>query len=284
MKILISDYTSNYSSEPMYLNTIFNTIGCSSTLWSNNISTFDMFDLTKPDLHITHHSLLTKDLAIYLQNANVDLVINITGMKQEHLNKLEAVLSEYNIVPKFFFINYHQHDLKSKTNIVTVLHGVDLFLGQSPPQYNIDYAIFVNHQSQITKFHQTYHYVTNYENLANEADIFLPITRLNHLYCNYNHIVIKYFDNVFPQVFFDAAFYNGNVFFDIENRTNLDNQLAKLLQIDNKCNIADLDSGNIRDLIMKKHTCLHRAKSLLSQLSCKNLVDNLQEIIEGSIS
>jgi hypothetical protein len=54
--------------------------------------------------------------------------------------------------------------------------------------------------------------------------------------------------------------------------------------MDNMCNITDLSSGKIKEAIMKKHTCLHRAKSLLSQLSCKTLVDNLQDIIERSVS
>ena len=251
MKVLISDYTSNESSEPLYLNTVLNTIGCSSSLWSRNISAFDMFDLTKPDLHITHHSMLTKDLATYLKDAQIDLVINITGLNQQQLSQLEIVLTDYNIKPKFFFINYHHHGLESKTNIVTILHGVDLFLGQSEIQYNIDYGIFINNETQITDFKDSYHYVTNNDKLTNTADIFLPIYRLNNLYCNYNYIVFKYFDNIFPQAFFDAAFYNGNVLFDIHNRTNLDNQLVKLLQLENKCNINDLNSANIKDIILK---------------------------------
>lgn len=282
MKVLISDYSSNNTTEPLYLNTIFNTIGCESTLWPKNISTFDMFDMTQPNLHITHHSMLSRDLAVYLQNAKVDLVVNITGISQQNLTALDSILDDYKIKPVFFFVNRYDPKLKSKTNIVTILHGADLFLGAVQPQYSIDYGIFVNSTSQIKPLGDTYHYITSNDKLVNDADIFLPVYRLNNVYPNYKHIVIRYFDGIVPQIFFDASLYS-HVFFDLENREILNSHLKRILHEENKCSLEDYTSGNVRDLITKKHTCLHRAKSLLSQLSCKDLTDSLQGLIERSI-
>lgn len=284
MKVLISDYSSNHTTEPLYLNTIFNTIGCESTIWPKNISTFDMFDMSMPNLHITHHSMLTKDLAIYLQNTKINIIVNITGISQQNLTSLDNIFSEYNIHPLFFFVNGYDSNLKSKTNIVSILHGADIFLGKIQQQYEIDYGIFVDNKNQMEPIGQTYHYITNSDNLTNDVDIYLPVFRLNNLYVNYKNIVIKYFNKILPQILFDASIYNGNVFFDIKDRSLLDDHLKKLLGEENKCNLNNDESGKIRDLILKKHTCLHRAKSLLSQLpDTKIYIDNLQNIIEKSI-
>lgn len=282
MKVLISDYSSNITTEPLYLNTILNTIGCESTLWPKHISTFDMFDMTKPDLHISHHSMLSRDLAVYLQNSSIDLVVNITGISQQNLTTLDDILNEFRIKPAFFFVNHYDPQLKSKTNILSILHGADLFLGTVQPQYKIDYGIFVNSKSHIKPIGETYHYITSNDQLVNDADIFLPIHRLNNVYPNYKYLVIKYFDGILPQLLFDASLY-GYVFFDIDNREKLDINLQKLLHEENKCRLDNYESGNIRENIIKKHTCLHRAKSLLSQLSCKDEIDQLQGLIERSI-
>jgi hypothetical protein len=227
--------------------------------------------------------MLTKDLVIYLQDAKIDLVINITGMKQDNLTFLEQKLQESNITPVFFFINQHDSVLKSKTKIIPILHGVDLFLGNQPKQYDIEYGIFIDRKSEEVTFADTYHFLTNYDMLIDNADIFLPAVKLNALYPNYKHIVFQYFNGIFPQIFFDAAFYNGSVFFNVDDRTSLDNHLRKLLQREDACKLSDMTSGNIRDSILKKHTCLHRTKSLLSQLSCGKYIDELQGLIERSI-
>jgi hypothetical protein len=156
-------------------------------------------------------------------------------------------------------------------------------LALEPKQYDIDYGIFIHNQAQAQPIGETYHFITNVESVGEHADICLPVQKLGHLYHNYKHIVIKYFDGILPQIFFDAAYYSGSVFFDVPDRSLLDTYLVKSLGDENKCNLNDMDSGSIRNIIIKKHTCLHRAKSLLSQLPCKEYTDNLQQIIERSI-
>lgn len=285
MKVLITDYTSDHSTEPLYFNTIFNYIDCQSTLWPLNVSTFDIFDIVKPDMHITHHTRLSRDLAIYLnQNKNIDLVINVTGMTQENLISLEDAFKEYDIKPALYFVNYYDHKLKSnKTNITTVLHGADIFLGKEDQQYLIDYGVLVDSKQDIKPIGETYHYITSNNNIENDADIFLPVGRLSHVYNNYKNIVFRYFNREIPQSFFDASLNSNNVYFDVDDRSILDDNLKKLLGDGEFCNLKNKDSGNVTEKIKQKHTCLHRLKSLLSQLPCKKYTDNLQQLIESSI-
>ena len=286
MKVLISDYSSVYSTEPYYFNTTLNIIDCQSSIWPQNLSTFDAFDIIKPDLHITHHKQISRDLIVYLQeNNNIDLVINISNITQDNLNTLESVLETANIKPAVLFVNYYDHKLKSKnTNITTILHGADLFLGTEAKQYDIDYGVMVDDKSQIQPIGETYHYITNEPSLERDVDIFLPINRLNHCYPNYRNIVLKYFNGVFQQLFFDAGI-KTSVFFDLQDRELLDKYLIKLFGENNTkyCSIDTPEGGKIESKIRTKHTCLHRVKSLLSQLPCKEYTDKLQQIIEGSI-
>lgn len=283
MKILINNYSNQYSTEPIYLNTSFNAAGCASTLWPNNISTFDIFDMVQPNVHITHHSKLTIDLATYLQEAkNIDLIINITGLNQDHLIAMEEKLLSFNIKPKLYFVNYYDHNLKSKnTNIMTLLHGADIFFGKSKQQYSIDSAIIVDSKDEIYPYGNTYHYLSINQQLTNDIDICLPLHHMSQLWNNYNKIIIRYFNKMMQQVFYDAAYYNNHVYFDVKDRTMLNNVLAKILGEGMHCDLNIENSGNIVNKITQKHTCLHRAKSLLSQLPCKEQVDKLNNIIEG---
>lgn len=285
MKFLISNYSSNESTEPLYLNTALNLIDCQSTLWPDNVSAYDIFDIVKPDIHITHHKKLTIDILLYMkENKGTDLVINITGLKQNELSNLEQIAKEYDVTPLMFFSNQHDHGLKSsKTNITTISHGADVFLGMSDKQFDIDYGIFVNDQDQIYPIGETYHYIANKQELQNIADFYVPINNLSNGYINYKHIIIRYFNNIIPQVFFDAAFYNGSVFFDVKDRTVLNTYLKYVLGDSNYCDINSIETGNVRDKILKKHTCLHKTKSLLSQLPCKEETEKLQQIIESNL-
>lgn len=287
MKVLISDYSSEHTTEPLYFNAALNSIGCKSTLWPKNMSAFDIFDITKPDLHITHFNNITKELVIYLEQSNtkIDLIVNITGITQDQLKDMEIALSQYRIIPTMFFVNYYDHGLQSrKTNIQSILHGSDVFLGTEPQQYDIENAIMVNNKNHIQPIGETYHYITNMtDDLSKEVDIALPVGRLPHLYKNYRNIIFKYFDKEIPQLFFDSGYHNASVCFDVNDRSFINTQMKKLFGDENSCNISDINSRNITNKIKQKHTCLHRTKSLLSQLPCKEYTDKIQNLIESTI-
>lgn len=283
MKFLISHYLQEHSTESLYFNSILNTVGCKSTIWNDNVSTYDVFDMVKPDVCITHYKKVSLDLVLYLQeNKNIDLVLNVTGITRDNLNILESKLKEFCITPKFVFSNYYDHGLITKFNVVTILHGADILLSKSPKQYEIDYGIFVNNTNQLKPIGETYHFISDSSKIEDKIDIYLPTHRLTHLYSNYNNIVFRYFEDGLNQMFYDAAVSN-KVFFDIDDRTELDNQLNKLLGTKNEkhCDMQNEDSGSIGEIILSKHTCLNRTKTLLSQFSAKEYLDKLQAIIEG---
>ena len=283
MKILINNYSNSHSTEPIYLNTAFNAAGCESTLWPSNVSTFDIFDMVQPNIHITHHSKLTIDLATYLKEAkNIDFIINITGLNQDHLIAMEEKLLSFNIKPKLYFVNHYDHNLKSnRVNIMTLLHGADIFFGKGKKQYSINSAILIDNKDQIYPYGDTYHYLSVNDQLVNDVDICMPLHHMSQLWGNYDKIIIRYFNNSLSQIFYDAAYYNNNVYFDLKDRTLLDYVLAKMLGEGKHCDLNIQESGNVSDKIKQKHTCLHRAKSLLSQLPRKEQIDKLNNIIEG---
>jgi hypothetical protein len=285
MRSLIANYSNNQTTEPLYINTSLNMAGFESMLWPMNTSTFDIFDLAKPDIHITHHNYIAPDLLYYLKEnkSNIDLIVNITGLDQEKLTKFESIFLDNSIQPALFFVNYYDHGLQTKkTNIITLLNGADIFLGSKPKQYDIDCCVFIDKENQGECNCESYHTITYKETLANVADLFFPTDQLINIYANYDRIIFKFFNGIFDQAFFDASLRNNNVFFDIKDRTMLDIHLKKLFGEAGVCDQA----SNISDLshrIKQKHTCLHRVKSLLSQLPCKEYTDKLQQIIEGSI-
>lgn len=281
MKFLISDYSSPDNTEALYFNTTLNYIGCMSTIWKHDISAFDIFDITQPDIYITHINMLHNDSIAYLsQNKNVDLILNITGIKNTDLNKLDSILKEQNITPKFYFSNNPNHNLESKNNIMTILHGTDLYLTPSKDiEYNIDCGIFVSIPENVKPHGETFHYISNNKSMENIADIVLPITNLSSIYGNYNKLIFKYFNSYFNQVFFDASYYGKSIYIDTVDSSHT-NALSKLLGEDNLCNLNNENSGIINHIIKKKHTCLHRTKTLISQLSAKDQINNITKLIE----
>lgn len=284
MKFLISDYSSYSTTEPIYFNNTLNSIGCISTLWNHNkFSTYDMFDIAKPDIYLTHYLALSNETITYLgENNNIDFILNITNIKDNDFNRLCDILSDHNIKPKFFFNNNCSQKLNSrKINVVNIAHGADIYMNGEKYPYNIDYGIFVNDPKQMVAVGDTYHFLSNNKKLENIADIVLPNIALCSIYKNYKNIVFKYYDGYFDQTFFDAAYYGNHIFVSIDNRSDLESSLSKMFGQTNVCSLLDMNSGNINNIIKTKHTCLNRTKSLLSQLSSKEYVDKLSLIIEG---
>lgn len=282
MRFLISDYSSPITTEPLYLNTTLNIVGCSSTLWDHNsVSSYDMFDLSKPDIHISHVNFLTNDTVSYLkENKNIEFILNITNIKDDDLAKLDSVIKYNEINLKFYFTNNPNHKLKSRYNILPLSNGADIYFNNTGFDYSIENGIFINHKNQIKPVGETYHYISVGVEKMEGADITLPIINMSAIYKNYKNIVIKYYDNYLNQLFFDAGYYGNNVYLDVADRTKLKNDLHRLFGSDSYCDLSDTSSGDIKQLIKNKHTCLHRTKSLLSQLSAKEYIDKLSTMIE----
>lgn len=282
MKVLVDNYSSAYSTEPMYLSTTINSIdGCSSAIFPTDyrISIYDKFDLIKPNIYITHIGLLSSDIVSYLvENRNIQSVINISGINQAHLSQIEELLIYHNLRSVLFFINYPNHGLSCKNfNIFVLPHCADIYLGINKDlKYDIDTCIIVSEQAQILEKQGTYHYVSLNNNLSKDVDIHMSVSQLSNIYPNYKNIIIQPFGKVIPQYFYDAIFYGRSVIYENDKKED------PMIEILNGI-FKDLNPKILKETVRSKHTCLNRTKSLLSQLPCNDIVIKLGKMMEEII-
>ena len=140
---LVYNYSSNVSTEPLYLQKCITEAGGTSHLWADHsISTFDIFDSIKPDVFICHFSRFTTDMLKYLSNnKNISIVLNITGAADEHIQSIEQAFDVNNISCPFFFTNTHKliKTVNTKREIKCILPSIDVFLPKlTPPLFNAD--------------------------------------------------------------------------------------------------------------------------------------------------
>jgi hypothetical protein len=295
MKFVINDYSSANQSESHYLNATFNSIdGCSSVLWDGGqISAFDLFDTVRPDIWITHFKYIVNDGLIYMgqKGNNTELIINITGANQEEVSSLEDFIISKNVRCLFFFTNLDDNTITTKKiNIVKVQLGADLFLlnnNRNQLSYNVEKAIFINNKTEIKPYSTTHHIISNNIEATDGADLVLTIAQLGSIYHNYSEIIFRYFDRVVPQLFYDATYAGNRVYYDIDNdekRNYVNQKFKKILKIENNiCDPQSLDFEYIKSCVKNKHTCLHRAKSLLSQLPAHEFIKKLEVLIDRSV-
>jgi hypothetical protein len=243
---------------------------------SDKISAYDNFDTSNPNFFITHGSKMSTDLLHCLKDhKDTHLIVNISGLAQEQVTTLENTLNVYEINKVTLFINYQNHGIVTKnTNIFVLPHGADIFFSPvSNVKYKIQEGIFVFSKTQITKRQGTHHYLSNSTTISKDVDIFLPAMHMANLYRNYDKIVFKSFGKIIPQSYFDAIF-NGNMV-EYEPDHSNDPTVAILANIFDGCDTFE----KMKKQVKTKHTCLHRTKSLLSQLPCNELVVKLGNII-----
>ena len=127
---------------------INNTTTSDCTMWSNDISAFDIFDIVKPDIFLTHFSMLGNDSLKYLsENKDISLILNVTSASKEHLRMLDDIIVTNGINCPFIFTNQPsqlQVLSQEKTKLINIMHGADIFLVNQQPQ-KMDYKNFLYH-------------------------------------------------------------------------------------------------------------------------------------------
>ena len=296
MKFLVDNYTSHSQTEAYYIHSILNMIdGCKSHFTDRSISFYDSCDMIDPDIIIAHARNVTSDVLSYLKdNPSKNLVLNLSGMTSDNFKNMNDAFKDENINCSIYFTNHPAHNINTRRqdpSIVTILPGADtLFTPSVGLSYNIDQAIIGNKSKSrgVEKLSGTYHYISTYPKQADEVvDIHLPAIHMPNILKNYKKIIFKPFmpEEGIPQVFFDSIYYGQNVAYepdDSDNALAMDRQLQKIFKLDVPFSKYQ-DFNEIKNLVMKKHTCFNRVKSLLSQLSCKDTVDKLG-ILMGNIS
>jgi hypothetical protein len=214
------------------------------------------------------------------QNKRPNLIVNITGINKEDLNRLENYLIENNINVLFFFTNCYEKILAKKTKIVNIPFGADVFLNtNSSIDYKINDCYIVNSLNEIEKHDaETYHYLSFQQSLEKDVDAVISIMQMGELYKNYNNIVFKYFNKIIPQAFFDSVYYGSNTLYklkDSDSQQSAEQSIKKMLKLD------ELNIEKMQDVIRSKHTCLNRLKTLVSQLPCQDSINNIDILINS---
>lgn len=274
MKFLVQNYSSEYSTQALYLSRCLNEQEeYSSVLWNNSCSLYDIMDKEKPDYFITSAFMLSKDFVYYVNSSNfvprdIKLLLNIDGVSQDVVNSLENSLVSNNIKCPFFFSN--NHNIKTnKIRLVNINNAYDVYLSQkSTIQYNIGKAIIINSKEQATKYDGSYHILAINNDLSEVADIVLPESRLCALYHNYDEIIV-HIEDIVPQAFFNAIMYGNKVYYKSSNK-EVKTSIEKLLRTDASLDYDDAnrqtDFSEIKKTVKERHSSYNRVKTLLSQL------------------
>ena len=298
MKFLVQNYATNDFTEPLYISESINrTTNSESTIWSGEISAFDIFDIAKPDLFITHFSVLSNDTVKYLSgNKNISLVLNITGANQEHINMLEGLISSKDINCPLIFSNQPESLVslpKGKLKLVSVMHGADMFLSNQNAQkleYSIGTAILTDHKPEGGAGFDTYHLLSHDQNLADSVDLVAPSMHMFSLYENYDRVIIASKNRCVSQSVFDAIIYANEAYYYCANPDH-EKEMSEIVSNLVTPNLiwrgdpaSDKDIADIKNTVMKKHTCFNRVKDLLNKLGITELEQEIDSLAKESIN
>lgn len=293
MKILIENYANPLSTEPQYLNRTINHTNTQSEIWNtNHLSVYDVMDLYNPDILICNHTCRSlSDVIKYFKNSNKELILNISGMRQNSLSIIENILSTNNIKCRLFISNNFEQINPLKSNaikIINLLPSADIFIPiQHVPNFNIDAAIITTPAIDKTKLEE---YINQYETLhkiviqqTNEkiSDLFdYGVDAINacSIYNKYNNLVLCLTNKmIFSQIFFDAYLRSNNVILQTDDKKITNEILQSLFENENKSSTFQ----SIKDQIKKRHTCVNRTIKLFRALELNDDVKILEKLQES---
>lgn len=276
MKILIENYTNIYSTEPIYLYNSFKKAGCESFIWDTNIySAYDAIDTVKPDFILIRWDCeKINDILKYISenNASPKLIVNASGASTEIIKEFK---SNKNCV--LVFTNYYKQS--EVEDILLLMPCVDLFLPAiDVPDYLIDAAICSENEYSFDNNFESYHKL--YLNQSNNENFDLNVNLFNlaSLYSRYKQFVLTGSPIfIFSQVFFDANARSNKVSlkYKDEDADDVKFILNKIFNFTEDENI----EKQIKTQIKLNHTCLNRAKQLLSFMGNKIAISKLDNEI-----
>lgn len=275
MKILIQNYASPISSEPLYFNQAFQmTEGIESMLWSpNTISTYDVFDKYQPDIFICHHLGISNEIISYLSGTPIQIVVNITNITEDNLTILEDMLAGNNITCRLMFSNNYDFVAQPKPKNIKyekILPCADVFFLESQiPDYKLD-AMMVSsahndRMEQLEGKFESYHKMKVGVEQDENFDMNVNVIMLSSLYSRYKEVVIcDAIDIAFSQVFFDAFLKSEKVSIKLpKNQEHLfTTALSEIFKEEGDENLVE----NIRGQIKENHTCINRVKQLMGAI------------------
>lgn len=264
MNILIDNFITQVSTQSLYFyHELKKNTNIETYYWpSKNISTYDIFDDTKPDLFISHCASLNYELASYLDdNKNKDIIIALStsGINPKKLIELEAEFSK-DMQFKVFFFGRQNIKLSRSKNII-VNDCVDDNTKTNDYKHRIPLGYHIKDSQGFPSESSSYHTMSN---VMKEVDVSLDQMKLSSVVANYDRLV---FPNLteFNQSFFDALYRVPEVYYTGDSQ-EVDIQSEKIfgqsLNIKNK----SVDFDAVKKVVSEKHLPKNRIKTLLSQL------------------
>jgi hypothetical protein len=296
MRVLIQDYSSPNSTEPMYLCQSFNSVGIQASLWnSDRMSAYDVFDSFQPNLFVAHFTKITSDCVKYLaQNQHIKSIINMTGAQQNHVEQLDDLLRKTGLNCQFIFTSTPKKMNKLKSSVVEVvelLAAADIFAAATQPKpedFNVENCVITNYDSRSRLSSQldgtSHHFISNSAELTEQLDITAPELNLQALYPNYKNVIISRDDQVIPQSLFSSIYHGANVFYKGKYETQ-----AKVV-MDSLQNIyrgiegcfelgESFSHKKIREETVRKHTCFNRTQKICAKLEWQEIKQRFDEKI-----
>ena len=287
MQVLIQNYATSRSTEPLYISETLGHVGVNCVIWNKpDVTAFDMFDACKPSLFITNYRLITNDIIKYLAiNPGIDCVVNITGATQEHIETMESVFENNRVSCPFMFTNRPRSlcELSPKSiPLHSIMHGADCYLpkqGIQTPDFEIDLGVIVDSpndkvQSLLNK--PTYHIISHDEEFEG-VDIVAPIMHMYPLYSKYKQCVIET-DNYVPQSFFDSMFFGNET--RLVSSSNLNEAFEKNLKLPLSLLSGEkINPDKIKEEAINNHTCISRVARMLSKLDCSTLSKKVESLV-----
>lgn len=200
MKILIHNYSSETSTEPMLLAQAFKDGGDQVTIWSNSLSAYDMFDSVDPDLFICKATMLNKEMVRRLtESPHCQVVVNCEGLVREQLPQLDQIVR-----------NSFKYD-NTGTLPIHTLTAFDPFLvknKQNLPDYKAKCLSLVGTKPENRFIREKLSHIVAYSSLYEDADIYVPIHFLANMYSKYEEVGV----DTISQIAYDAAYYSGSCY------------------------------------------------------------------------
>jgi hypothetical protein len=251
-----------------------------SAIWHpSQISAYDIFDIVKPDVYLTHALMINTEAVQYMKsNKSIKMVISTNGLNQKETEELEDLIQNQDINCAFLFNDALCSNKTKQINTVCVNAGADVFVNVDDASYDIDKAIIVNDSSEIKEYDGSYHIISPNSKVSDNVDLFLPSAKISSIIKNYKEVVFRSLEGS-SQLLYDCIYYGNKVILDFEDKDYQNktlNIINKVLKID----ISNEAPEKIKETVTSKHTCLNRAKSLLSQFSCKQQLEHLDMLIE----
>lgn len=245
MRIMLHNYTSDISTEPLYLTEAAKDNGHDAYLWSNERSSFDAFDFFKPDLFIEHFGMLSKDTVKRLTNSNIKIAINVTGANKKILN---------GICDLPFKVDLIYQNFKSDLDVPVIDFCSDTFMSRmkfEQVNYSLENLFVVIDEGEISRNQEIinsknkFHMFSPVKELGDKVDSYVSMFELSNLYKNYENVYVM----GEHQMFYDAALYGSNV------SLVKDNKVIKTLE---------------KDEVILDHTPYNRLSEILGHIEENN--------------